>query len=124
MNPNEHQAPHWLQYIAHYTQPAPVVTVADAPLAVESLPANPLPRETKVHLWNDYATGRKPSSGTWEVGTHYIVTKNGMQMECVVIIQAPYYKPITRLRSTVCTESEYQAYLQALVAGVQERKAA
>lgn len=97
-----------------YSYEPPVVPVADAPappLAVMSKPDNLLPFETKVHLWRNYANGRKPSGGTFEVGRHYIVSKNGMQMECVDLLQAAYYKPFTVLRSQICTQDEYAAWL-------------
>lgn len=89
-------------------------TTSAAALPVFYAPANPLPRDTEVHLWRNYAKGRKPSSGTFSVGQHYIVSKNGMQMECVTLLEKEYYKPFTVLRSQVCTESEYEAYLASL----------
>lgn len=100
------KAPNWIEYIAHYRKPAPVLVVV------------------KVHLWNHYSTGRKPSNGKWKVLSEYSRLQETGLVQLVDIEYPHEGKHITRLRSQVCTEAEYQAYLQALVTGVQIAEAA
>lgn len=81
-------------------------------------------KDTKVHLWNDYATGKKPTSGTWTVVSHYIEHKNGIDYEFVMVSYPFSNSFLLRLRSTVCTQTEFAAWVAGLNADNVEAKAA
>lgn len=111
------KAPMWLEYITHYTAaPAaqPVLTVLEKPLRSRMVRVKDGNLEhTRVHIWNDYANGERPTSGTWEVYLHYHVHFENTSFE-MVALNYPGIEIYTRQRSQVCTEAEFTAWVAGL----------
>lgn len=108
----------------------PNLTVADLNLKTKSalvlitpVTVNSLVGQ-KVHLWNDYPTGKKPTMGKWEVKEHHVRKRPFFGhtwksdfihvSELVTLEYKPTQKTITRIRTSVCTATEYEAYIANL----------
>jgi len=69
---------------------------------------------TKVHLWNDYADGKRPTSGTWKVFAHYRAHFENTSFE-VLDLNYPFnHSMALKTRGQVCTEAEYEAWVAEL----------